>query len=90
MVDGSERKKPELAREQLNWLLTQDLLNRLPLLVLANKADLESIDIEEITEELQLEKLKDRKWLILKGSAKTGEGLGQGVDWLRTESTARN
>lgn len=36
----------------------------------------------EITTELGLNELRDRTWQILPCSAKTGEGLQEGMEWL--------
>lgn len=36
----------------------------------------------EITNELNLTKIKDRKWYIMNTNAMAGEGLYEGLDWI--------
>jgi ADP-ribosylation factor-like protein 1 len=53
------------------------------LLIFANKQDLPgALSEAEVSEKLQLAKLKGRNWAIYKSSAVKGEGLEQGLDWL--------
>jgi len=40
---------------------------------------------EEISESLQLDEIEDRKWSIVACSAKTNEGLQEGVEWVLEE-----
>merc|ERR1711907_726528 len=82
VVDSSDRKRIEEAREELNALLEEDKLTSIPVLVYANKQDLmQALTMEEILEELQLMDLKDRPWQIQPCSAKTGVGLQDGMEW---------
>lgn len=53
------------------------------LLVFANKQDLkEAMHPKEVTEKLQLNSLKGRTWCVVASTAKTGEGLVEGLSWL--------
>lgn len=55
------------------------------LLVFANKQDLQdAMHPKEITERLQLDTLKGRTWCVVASTAKTGEGLVEGLSWLST------
>ncbi len=68
---------------ELQQLLDEEKLSSVPLLVLANKQDLmNAASPDEITAELSLNELRDRTWQILPCSAKTGEGLSEGLEWL--------
>lgn len=61
---------------ELQQLLDEERLGRVPLLIMANKQDLiNALSPAEITTELSLNDLRDRQWQILPCSAKTGEGL---------------
>lgn len=54
-----------------------------PLLVFANKQDLVgALTAAEVAESLQLLTLRDRAWQIQGCSAKDGEGLKPGMEWL--------
>ena len=54
-----------------------------PLLVLANKQDMDNSDSEtQISEALGLSGIKQRDWAIFKCSAKTGQGLNEVMDWV--------
>lgn len=37
---------------------------------------------QEVTEKLQLSKLKDKIWYVIPSCATTGEGLAEGLTWL--------
>ena len=67
----------------LKQLLDEEKLSSVPLLIMANKQDLMSaMSADEITAELRLNELRDRTWQILACSAKTGDGLQEGMEWL--------
>lgn len=38
--------------------------------------------MQEVTERLELNKLRNRQWYIQGTSATTGDGLYEGLDWL--------
>ena len=62
-------------------MLKEPKLQGVPLLVFANKQDLLSaMSSAEVTDALQLN--DDRAFQIQACSAKTGEGLSDGLEWL--------
>jgi ADP-ribosylation factor family len=64
-------------------LQEEDLLKKVPIIVFANKQDLEgSLTPHEIAEGLGLFAMRERAWQIEGCSAKEGIGLEQGMDWL--------
>jgi len=65
-------------------LLQEDDLAKVPLLVYANKQDLDmALDASEVMSSLKLEDIKeDRTWNIQACSAVTKEGLSDGMEWL--------
>jgi ADP-ribosylation factor-like protein 3 len=69
---------------ELNRLLTEEeKLAGVPLLVFANKQDLLSaLSAADISIGLNLPAIRDRAWQIQACSAKTGEGLQEGMEWL--------
>lgn len=78
VVDSTDKDRlPEAARA-LKKILTEDKVEGLPLMVLANKKDLpNSMTIREISNQLNLPALKDRRWEIQACSAQKGLGLNQ-------------
>jgi ADP-ribosylation factor-like protein 1 len=64
-------------------MLEEEELKTAALLVFANKQDMPgSMSVTEASEFMGLTDLKTRTWTIFKCSAKTGEGLTEGLDWL--------
>jgi signal recognition particle receptor subunit beta len=71
------------AVEELHYMLTEDDLRGAPFLVLANKQDLpHSMSVRELTEKLEMNKIRDREWYVQGACATTGDGLYEGLDWL--------
>jgi ADP-ribosylation factor-like protein 3 len=61
----------------------EEKLAKAPLLVFANKQDLEgSLKPSDIAEGLGLFSLRERAWQIEGCSAKQGIGLEQGMNWM--------
>jgi ADP-ribosylation factor-like protein 3 len=68
---------------ELKQLLDEERLANTPLLIFANKQDLmNALAPDEISGELALNEIRDRVWNILPCSAKTGEGLQDGMEWV--------
>ena len=68
---------------ELRQLLDEDRLQNTPLLIMANKQDLmNALAPGEITDELGLNDIRDRVWSILPCSAKSGDGLQDGMEWI--------
>merc|ERR1712113_1381914 len=71
------------ASEELHSMLQDDELRNAVLLVLANKQDLpNAMSVNEVTERLSLNSLRNRKWYIQGSCATSGDGVYQGLDWL--------
>jgi len=78
-----EHKEQHNAKEELHRMLAEDELREAVLLVFANKQDLpNAMKVQEVTERLGLNKLRNRQWYIQGTSAPTGDGLYEGLDWL--------
>ena len=91
VVDSNDRERispnqycqEDNAQFELHSLLEDDLLKDAALLVLANKQDLpNAMNVNEITQKLELNKMKNRQWYIQSTCATTGDGLYEGLDWL--------
>ncbi len=83
LVDSSDKEHFSEAREELWGLLEQDELRHTCLLVYANKQDLPgAANPSQVTEAMDLFKLKDRRWYVQACCAATGEGLVEGLQWV--------
>ncbi|XP_077988936.1 ADP-ribosylation factor 4 [Glandiceps talaboti] len=86
VVDSNDRERAAEAKDELNKMLNEDELRDAILLVFANKRDLpNAMSVSEVTEQLGLNTLKNRKWYIQSACATQGEGLYEGLDWLSNE-----
>merc|ERR1712224_1089649 len=69
--------------EELHRMLAEDELRDAVILVFANKQDLpNAMSVNEVTEKLGLNQLRNRQWYIQSTCATTGDGLYEGLDWL--------
>ncbi len=69
--------------DELISLLSEEALKNVPMLVFANKQDLQfALDADEVMKTLKLEEIADRTWNIQACSAFTKEGLSDGMEWL--------
>ena len=65
-----------LFSQELSELLEEDKLLGVPVMIYANKQDIPTaMSAAEISDELCLTKIRDRRWQIQPCSGKTGEGL---------------
>ncbi|KAJ3444275.1 adp-ribosylation factor [Anaeramoeba flamelloides] len=70
-------------KKQIHYFFNLEKLKSLPILIFANKQDLpNSMNPQEIIETFDLNKFRDRKWLIQPCKAILGEGLYEGFKWL--------
>jgi len=90
VVDSNDRERIDdtsgadnSAKEELHRMLAEDELRDAVLLVFANKQDLpNAMSVNEVTEKLGSNQLRNRKWYIQATCATTGDGLYEGLDWL--------
>ena len=83
VIDSSDTYRLEESGKELRSLLDENQLSGIPLLIYANKQDLNlSLSPEEIMNELNLTNIIDRKWTIVASSAVTKGGLTEGLKWL--------
>ena len=75
-MDSSDEIRLQECTKELLELLTEEVLAKVPLLVFANKQDMQfALDAENILSTLKLMDIKDRTWNIQACSAVTKEGL---------------
>jgi ADP-ribosylation factor protein 6 len=83
VIDSADRDRIDEARQELHRIISDREMKEALLLVFANKQDLPGcMTPAEVTESLQLSKMKDRQWLVKPSCAATGEGLFEGLAWL--------
>lgn len=76
VVDSADRKRLQETGYELNELLSDEKLSRVPVLVYANKQDLlHAASAAEIAHSLNLHLIKDRPWQIQACSAVNREGI---------------
>ncbi|SCV73663.1 BQ2448_6093 [Microbotryum intermedium] len=90
VVDSNDRERVAEAREELQRMLNEDELRDALLLVFANKQDLpNAMNASEITDKLGLHSLRQRQWYIQATCATSGDGLYEGLEWVRFPSQPR-
>jgi ADP-ribosylation factor protein 6 len=83
VIDSSDRARMEEAKQELHRIINDREMKDSLLLVFANKQDLpDALKPQEVTDALQLSKLKDKVWYVVPSCATTGEGLLEGLAWL--------
>ncbi|XP_026473920.1 ADP-ribosylation factor-like protein 3 [Ctenocephalides felis] len=83
VIDSVDRRRLEESSDELYDLLADEKLKGVPLLVFANKQDLDTaMKASEIAEMMNLHKLKDRSWQIQASSGLTGAGVKDGMEWV--------
>jgi ADP-ribosylation factor protein 1 len=83
VVDSNDTDRINDARDELNKVLSDDLLRNVPLLVWANKQDLPmAMNASTITDRLGLHGMRNREWWIQSCQATNGDGLYEGLEWL--------
>ena len=69
--------------DELISLLSEEALKNVPMLVFANKQDLQfALEADQVMDTLKLSEIADRTWNIQACSAFTKEGLSDGMEWL--------
>ena len=83
VVDSADEMRVEEVKANLQELLQEEQLKGVPLLVFANKQDLEmALEAPEVMETLELNNISDRGWNIQACSAVSQQGLNEGMEWL--------
>jgi ADP-ribosylation factor-like protein 2 len=83
VVDAADRGRLADCKRELAALLQEERLAGASLLIFANKQDLSgAMTRDEIAAYLELESIQTHRWHIESCSAKTGENLLEGLNWL--------
>ncbi|XP_021365485.1 ADP-ribosylation factor-like protein 3 [Mizuhopecten yessoensis] len=91
VIDSSDRKRLDESGTELEELLEEEKLRGVPVLIFANKQDLSnSCNADEISRNLCLTTIRDRTWHIQPCSAKTEEGVKEGIAWISSAIKNKN
>jgi ADP-ribosylation factor-like protein 3 len=83
VIDSADTRRLEETGVELGQLLEEDKLAGVPVLIFANKQDLLNASAAaEIADSLNMHSIRDRPWHIQSASAKTGDGLQDGMEWV--------
>ena len=83
VVDSNDQDRIDEAAGELKKLLEAEELKDCPVLVLANKQDINgALAPGEVCDKLGMGKFKERTWIVQGTSATTGQGLKEGLDWM--------
>ncbi|XP_019712803.1 ADP-ribosylation factor 4-like [Hippocampus comes] len=86
VVDSNDRERVAEAADELSKMLGEQELKDAVLLVFANKQDLpNALTISELTDNLGLNRMRNKEWHIQATCATQGTGLYEGLDWLSAE-----
>ena len=84
VVDSNDIERMDDAAEELNKLVNEEELEFCPILVWANKQDLNgALPPGEIVERLKMGQYSRKIWLVQGSSATTAFGLKEGIDWIK-------
>jgi len=90
VVDSHDKKRLDVAKLELEKMLKEESLASAALLVIANKQDYANVfEVQDLITELELDKIRSRKWKVQPCVATTGSGLWQGVDWVALQLAER-
>jgi len=83
VIDSNDTVRLKEAKDELNNVLVSPELAGAIVLVLANKQDIpNALSSAEITNGLDMEKVKTHPWHVQAACAVNGDGLEQGLEWL--------
>lgn len=85
VIDSQEScsyRQSEL-KEELWRIFSEETLTGVPVLIYLNKSDVnQGLQPENITKKMKLNEVRYRQWFVQPCSAKSGQGLYDGLDWL--------
>jgi len=85
VVDSNDRERIEEASKEFKRTIDEPEMKNCAILVFANKQDLpNAMSVAEVTEKMELNNLRNRKWYIQSSCGTSGDGLYEGLDWLHS------
>lgn len=91
VVDSSDRSQISKAKEEFHQVVQAPQLRSCPILIFANKQDIEgAMAADKISEELDLSVVDPKRYHIEASCALTGMGLAEGMQWLSTTISGKH
>ena len=85
IVDSVDKDRIEDASNEFKKLLNEEKLKSCPILVFANKQDLNgAFTSNEIIEKFGMNEIKGRNWIVKGTCSINGEGIKEGLDWMNS------
>jgi ADP-ribosylation factor-like protein 8 len=83
VVDASDTESMETAKQELHSLVTKPTLQNIPLLVLANKNDVQgALGAQQVIDKLDLKSITGREVSCYSISAKNAVNIEKTLEWL--------
>ncbi len=83
VIDSNDTERIPLVKEEIHRTLSDEELYNVPVLFLANKADLPNSMLKNaLIKHLDLNKIRDRTFYVQYTNGLTGEGIYDGIKWL--------
>ncbi|EAS05363.1 ADP-ribosylation factor(Arf)/Arf-like (Arl) small GTPase family protein (macronuclear) [Tetrahymena thermophila SB210] len=83
VLDSTDAERMDDAKQALEMILSSSDMAGIPVLILANKQDVATMNVSEIQNKMQLHTIKGiGEWFIQGCCALNGEGIYDGLDWL--------
>ena len=87
VLDATDRERFQTAVTDFQHVMTEPELNEAVFLILANKMDLpSSMTLQEIATGMSLHTYGNSKVCLMGSCAITGDGLNDGLEWIRTHA----
>ena len=88
VIDSSDKMRLVVCKEELDSMLNHPDIKQknLPILILANKIDIRgACTPNEIRNQLELERIRNKSWNVFGSNALNGEGVNEAFEWLAQE-----
>lgn len=80
VVDSNDAQRFDEAKGELSWILQDDEMRGVPVVILANKQDLpHAKSPSEVAEALGINNVRDREWYVQGTCAVSGDGIYNGM-----------
>ena len=91
VIDSHDKDRDEDALYELKKTLDDENYKECPILVFANKQDLDgSFTRDEIIEKFEMNKIKERPWNVQGCSGINRQGIKEGFDWIKETLNKNN
>ena len=81
-MDSSDKDRMDLAKNELQKIISDEELKDATLLLLANKMDLNVLTAKEVADQMDFDSIKNANKKYFGVTGKTGDGLKSAMDWL--------